>query len=211
MQHESQDLMVSKKISVVIIEDHKITLDGLNFVLSQQADLLILGSAETFTEGFAIAKETRPDVILVDLHLPDSPGPKSLIRQLVDLNTSKVVVFSGEKREVFIEAALAAGASAYVLKYEPASVVADTIRKVMNDLAKRPAPPGPQIRLSPGEKQILRLLAQGCRYQDIADSRFTSVATVKKQCERLQEKLSLESREQLIAWAVNNGFNAVDE
>lgn len=204
-------------IRVLIVEDHKVTLKGLKLALEEEPDISVVGAAETFTDGLRLCRSFQPAVLLLDLHLPDSPGPRSMIRQFALQLELRIVVFSGEKRQIFREAALAAGAHAYLLKDESDEVIAQTIRNCVTGTHKSDAASGrdcPGVgepRLSQGEKQILQLLARGMKYQDIADVRVTSPATVRKQCEHLQEKLSLDSREQLIAWAVENGFSGLDE
>ena len=104
------------------------------------------------------------------------------------------------------------GVSAYLLKSERVAKVAEAVREVMNgkegiisdEVTKT------YKKITRAELEVLSMLGKGMKYQDIADQRLTSVATARKQCETLQLKLNLNSREQLIAWAVQNGFGSVD-
>jgi DNA-binding NarL/FixJ family response regulator len=104
------------------------------------------------------------------------------------------------------------GVSAYLLKSERITKVAETIRQV---LAGKKSITSEQVtaenkKITPSEQEILHMLGKGMKYQEIADQRYTSVATARKQCEVLQLKLGLENREQLIAWAVQNGYGSMD-
>jgi DNA-binding NarL/FixJ family response regulator len=104
------------------------------------------------------------------------------------------------------------GVSAYLLKSERVAKVAETIRLVVSG---KKAITSEQVtqdnkKITPSEQEILHMLGKGMKYQEIADLRFTSIATARKQCEVLQLKLGLENREQLIAWSVQNGYGSKD-
>jgi len=204
--------MQSAPIKVLVVEDHQVTLDGLQMGLSREADMMVVGTASDSDVGFAMAEKEHPDVILLDLHLPGSYGPKSMIQAFCSVPGSQVIVFSGESRMAFIQIVLNLGVSGYLLKSESINKVADSIRAVVSgkkpllsqELTTR------DTRVTKSEQEVLRMLALGMKYQDIADQRFTSPATVRKQCELLQLKLGLNSREELIAWAVRSGYGSLD-
>jgi DNA-binding NarL/FixJ family response regulator len=201
-----------ESISVLIVEDHQVTLDGLKMGLSSQAGLDVVGSATTSDEGLELADKLRPDIILLDLHLPGKQGPKSMIQSFCNIAGSRVIVFSGESRMAFIQTVLAVGAAGYLLKSETISKVAETIREVMGGkrfvISKELI--GGETNVTRSEQDVLKMLAHGMKYQDIADRRTTSPATVRKQCELLLLKLGLNSREELIAWAVKNGYGSLE-
>lgn len=203
---------VEKKITVLVLEDHQVTLDGLRMGLSLEPDLEVLGCATGSDEGLQLAAEKHPDVILLDLHLPGTYGPKSMVKDFCDLPGSKVLIFSGESRMAFIQAVLALGVCGYLLKSETVARVAEAIRDV--HAGKKPilstSLTGGETKLTKSEQEVLKLLAQGMKYQDMAEERMTSPATVRKQCELLLLKLGLKTREELIAWAVQNGYGNLD-
>lgn len=203
---------MSEPIKVVIIEDHQATLDGLSIGLAQEGDIKVIASSLDGDEGFALVESLKPDVVLLDLHLPGSQGPRSMVERFSKLSESKLVIFSAESRMAFIQTVLAMGVQAYLLKSERVAKVAETIRRVMrgetgivSEQVK-----GNWKKLTRSEDEVLRMMAKGMKYQDIADARTTSITTVRKQCETLLLKLGLETREQLIAWAVENGYGSVD-
>jgi DNA-binding NarL/FixJ family response regulator len=104
------------------------------------------------------------------------------------------------------------GVSAYLLKSERVSTVADTIRLVMEGQTSIISSEVTKTykKITRAEMEVLTMLGRGMKYHEIAEHRVTSVATARKQCETLVLKLGLETREQLIAWAVQNGFGSVD-
>jgi DNA-binding NarL/FixJ family response regulator len=196
----------------VIIEDHQATLDGLSIGLSQESDIQVIATSLDGDEGYAIVEEMKPDVVLLDLHLPGSAGPRSMVEKFSQLKSTKLVIFSAESRMAFIQTVLAMGVQAYLLKSERVAKVSETIRRVMkgetgivSEQVK-----GNWKKLTRSEDEVLRMMAKGMKYQDIADARTTSITTVRKQCETLLLKLGLDTREQLIAWAVENGYGSVD-
>lgn len=200
------------KITVLIVEDHEITRSGLEMMLGQQPDMEVVGACGNSDDGLKTANNQRPDVILLDLHLPGSSGPVSTVRSFCDIPGARVIVFSVENRPAYIDTVMQLGPAGYLLKSESTATVIDTIRRVVSDhkkitsktLSSMPA------KLTPSEQEVLRMLAKGMKYQTIAESRHTSPETIRKQCEMLVLKLGLDTREELIAWAAKNGYDAID-
>jgi DNA-binding NarL/FixJ family response regulator len=205
-------LRMSEPITVIILEDHQVTLDGLRLGLSQETDIKVLAVAANSDDGLRLVQELKPRIILLDLHLPGSLGPKSMVKEFCDMQSSRVLVFSGESRLAFVQAVLALGAHGYLLKSESVARVAEAIREISG--GKHPiiseALASGDTKLTRSEQEVLRMLARGMKYQDMAEERLTSPATVRKQCELLLLKLGLKTREELIAWAVQNGYGNLD-
>lgn len=203
---------MSNQISVLIVEDHQVTLDGLELGLSREKDILVVGTATNSDDGLAQARQKKPDIILLDLHLPGQNGPKSMIQAFCSILGSRVIVFSGESRIAFIQIVLGLGVAGYLLKSESVAKIAETIRQVMagkKSVISQELLEG-ETKVTRSEHEVLKMLARGMKYQDIADYRQTSPATVRKQCELLLLKLSLNTREELIAWAVQNGYGSLE-
>lgn len=201
---------MTEKIKIVVIEDHQVTLDGLISGLSREEDFEVIGSSDNIDDGLKLTEEKRPDILVLDLHLPGSLGPKGMIAEFLRFPDMKLVIFSAESRQAFIHAVLSMGVSAYLLKSERIAKVAETIRKVMQGESNIVTEDITYDRkkLTPSEQEVLHMLGRGMKYQEIADERCTSVATARKQCEVLLLKLDLSNREQLIAWAVQNGYGS---
>ncbi len=201
------------KIKLVLVEDHEATLKGLRSELSAESDFEVVGIATTSEEGLNLARALRPNIVLLDLHLPDSEGPKTLSESFCALADTRVIVFSGDARAAILQIVLKTGVSGYLLKSEPIAKVADAIRRVSAgdapvisaelDNTQHP-------KVTGAEQHLLTLLARGMKYQEIGEKRFTSPETVRKQVDALLDKLGVESREALIAWAVDNGYGKLD-
>ncbi|MBC7997293.1 MAG: response regulator transcription factor [Leptolyngbya sp.] len=201
---------MTEKIRIMVVEDHQATLEGLSGALGREEGFEIVGMSENSDDALKLADQVRPNVIVLDLHLPGSLGPKEMVDEFVRVPDTKVVIFSAESRIAFIEAVLAQGVAAYLLKSERLSTVADTVRRVVRGEKNivSQALTFDHKKLTPSEQEVLHMLGRGMKYQEIADERLTSAATARKQCEVLQLKLNLENREQLIAWAVQNGYGS---
>ena len=165
--------------------------------------------------GSAWPGKSIPDVVVLDLHLPGTLTPRATIEAFSALagEKTRLIIFSAEARMAFIQSVLAMGVSAYLLKSERVATIADTIRQVMEGktgLISSRGHQDPTKKITRAELEVLSMLGKGMKYHEIAEHRMTSVATARKQCETLLLKLGLETREQLIAWAVQNGFGSVD-
>ncbi len=204
--------MPDKTVNILIVEDHQVTLEGLTAGLAREPNFSVVATSANSDEALTLVEQTKPQVVLLDLHVPGTRGPKSMIEEFCRIPGLKIVIFSAENRLAFVQAVLAMGVSAYLLKSERIAKVADTISAVVSGktgIVSDELMHGFR-KLTPSEAEVLSMLGQGMKYQDIADQRYTTVATVRKQCETLQLKLGLESREQLIAWAVKNGYGSVE-
>lgn len=200
------------EVTVAIVEDHEATLTGLISALSQEEGIQVIASATDAQTGLELTREKKPDIILLDLHLPGSDGPRSTVQKFCQLKTSKVIVFSAENRRAFVQAILDLGVAGYLLKSESMRNVIDAIKQVAGGtkLVKSSSIAAGKEKLTKAEQEVLNLLARGMKYQEIAQERSASPATVRKQCEFLLLKLGLDNREQLIAWAVENGYGKLD-
>lgn len=201
-------------IRILIVEDHEATLKGLKSELSAEPDIEVVGTAACSEEGLELARTMQPDVVLLDLHLPDSQGPKTLVETFCGMPKSKIIVFSGDSRTAILQLVLQTDVRGFLLKSEPISKVAEAVRDVVNGkgpiISKELIGSGGNTRLTGAEQHLLKLLARGMKYQEIANQRVTSPETVRKQVDVLLAKLNLNSREELIAWAVNNGYGKLE-
>ena len=199
-------------IRVLIVEDHNATLDGLSLGLSRNAELEVAGTAENSDQGLLLVEDLKPDVVILDLHLPGSMSPKVMIKTYAKRCSAKLIIYSAENRLALVQAALQLGVSAYLLKSERVTVLGEVIRRVHSGITGIVSEDLGQdsSKLTKAEAEILSMLASGLKYDEIGQRRFTSPATARKQCDNLLLKLGLDSREQLIAWAVNNGYGALD-
>jgi DNA-binding NarL/FixJ family response regulator len=205
---------MTESIRVLIVEDHEVTREGLAAGLARHSDLNVIATVGSSDEGLTLAKESKPNVVLLDLHLPGQNGPKTMVKHFCELPGTNIIVFSSERRLAFVKVVMAMGVSAYLLKSEPIPSVAQTIRAVVagkKNILSEELTNDSGTKITPSEAEVLSLIGHGLKYQDIADKRFTSPNTVRKQCETLLLKLGLTTREELIAWAVNNGYASLED
>lgn len=201
-------------IRVVIIEDHEATLKGLQGELSKESEIDVVATATTSQSGMEFVRELNPDVVLLDLHLPDSEGPRSLTENFCKNTKARIIVFSADSRTAILNMVLSAGVAGYLLKSEPVANVLKAIKKAVESApivsAELEEARSAGSKLTPTEQHLLKLLARGMKYHDIGAIRVTAPETVRKQVDALVDKLSLESREELIAWAVENGYGKLE-
>jgi DNA-binding NarL/FixJ family response regulator len=184
-------------------------MEGLRSWIEKNPDFRLVGSASTAGAAIQLANAEKPMVTLLDLHLPDNMNIQQAIKELATTGT-KVVIFSAEDRKYFVDLTLQSGAAGFISKSENYGTITKVLREVCFTEGRFLSENLKQNRqsLTDVEKELLAMLARGMKYDDIANLRVTSAHTVRKQCDRLQTKLRLTSREELIAWAVSNGYSA---
>ena len=209
------------RIRVLVVDDHAVLRAGLRMLIRAQADMDVVAEAADGDEAVRKATEARPDVVLMDLSMPGTGGIRAIERLRQDCPASRVLVLTMHDVPVYLRSALAAGASGYVVKSAADSELLSAIRGVhrgrtvldpelaasalQNTLGRRPAG-GPAGPLSPREREVLDLIAQGYTNQQIADRFGLSVKTIETHRSRLVEKLGLRSRAELVRYALDSGL-----
>ena len=197
-------------IRIIICDDHPVVREGLASVLGRRSDLKIIGSVGSVNELLAAARKSPPDVILLDLELPDSSGLVAIERLARIAPSTKVVMFTVHETEETVTAALNAGAMGYVQKGAPADEIADAIRDVyagrmhvQPDVAASAIAGGRHRRgdLSVRQREVLRLIAGGRSNKQIAASLAISERTVKFHVTAIMNKLGVDNRAQAAAAA----------
>jgi DNA-binding NarL/FixJ family response regulator len=203
-------------IRVLVVEDHPIVREGVTTVLEREADIEVAGSAETIAHGLRLASKIEPDVVLLDLKLPDSTavdGVAGFVRQGV-----RVVVFTAYDTDEDVFRAIQSGAKGYLLKGSPAAEIAQAIRQVhagesylsphiASKLVKGVTEPRRRSRqLSARERGVLRLVAAGLSNRQIARTLSISERTVKFHVAALFNKLGADNRAQAVALAAERGL-----
>jgi DNA-binding NarL/FixJ family response regulator len=211
------------RIRILIADDHAVLRTGLRMLISSQRDLEVVGEAGDGDEAVRKAAALRPDVALVDISMPGSGGIKAIERIREATPTTRVLVLTMHDMPAYLRAALAAGASGYVVKRSADSALLAAIRDVsrgrtaldpalaasvvQSGLRRRGATgTSPAAPLSQREREVLELVAQGYTNQQIADHLGLSVKTVETYRARLVEKLGLQSRAELVRYALDSGL-----
>jgi two-component system response regulator NreC len=215
----------SRKIRVMIADDHAILRAGLRMLVDAQVDMEVVSEAPDGEKAIQTARETKPNVALLDLTMPRVGGMKALEKLAKDCPETRVLVLTMHDDPAYLRSALAAGASGYLLKRAVDAELLAAIRAVhrggifvdprlasvlVHDvLAKKGPKDGPRRPvniLSRRELQVLGLVARGYTSAQIARQIFVGVKTIETYRARLTEKLGLRTRSDVIRFAVQTGL-----
>jgi DNA-binding NarL/FixJ family response regulator len=203
----------------VLVDDHAMFRSGVRAELGDRVQ--VIGEAGGVAEAVAIITDKRPDVVLLDVHMPDGGGLAVLEAVSKQLPDTRFLALSVSDAAEDVIALIRAGASGYVTKTISADELADAIARVADgDVvfsprlagfvldAFRDAPVTPSIDpeidlLTPREREVMRLLARGYAYKEIASELFISIKTVETHASNVLRKLQLSSRHQLTRWAAD--------
>ena len=205
--------MSEAKIRVLIVEDHQVVADGLSALLNDQPDITVVGSAASVAESVARAHDLKPDIALVDFRLTDGTGADAGIGIRQVWPDTRLIFLTREDSDAARFAAIEAGASAFIHKSQAASDVVDAIRQVaagatlftprtIATLLNRRREMDTQLEsLTPREKEVLRLMAEGTPSRDIATKLGISYTTVRTHIRSLGSKLGVHSKLEAIVRA----------
>jgi len=208
-----------KKIRVLLVDDHTILREGLRNILNAQPHIIVIAEAEDGRRGVKMACELVPDIVLMDISLPLLNGLEAT-RQIKKYRPEiQVIILSMHENEEFIRNALSLGAMGYILKDADSNEIIDAIQDVMNDepvlspaitrlvaadyLRWGDIRKGESINgLSPREREVLQLIAEGYTNKEIAEILSISIKTVQAHRYNLMGKLDLHDRGELIKYAI---------
>ena len=202
-------------IRIVVADDHPIVRGGIVALLDSADDMEVVGQAATGTEAVELALSLQPDLVLMDLRMPELTGDEATAAILQDSPGIRIVVLTTYESDENILTAIEAGASGYLLKAAPQEEILAGIRSVARgDVALAPSiaallvrrVKSPAITLSPRETEVLRLVAAGHSNPSIARSLFLSEATVKTHLLHVFEKLSVGDRTRAVTKATELGL-----
>jgi two-component system response regulator NreC len=212
-----------KKISILLGDDHTLLRCGLRLLLEQQNDLVVVAEAEDGRKAVALAASWNPDVAVLDVGMPNLNGIEAAKQITARDGKTAVVILSMHHDESYILRALKAGARSYLLKDSAQSDLVAAIRAVaqgksffspavskilLEDYVRKLKRSGAEDSydlLTPREREILQLVAEGKSNKDIAGALNLSVYTVETHRANLMEKLNLRSVPDLILYAVRKG------
>jgi DNA-binding NarL/FixJ family response regulator len=208
------------RIRVLLVDDHAVVRMGLKSFFDMLDDIEVVGEASDGSEGVAMARRLTPDVVLMDLLMPNMDGVTAIGRIKAELPETEIVTMTSFIEEEKVTAALEAGASGYVLKDAEADEVADAVRaayagevhldpQVARLLAQRmrqkKSPEDELVEpLTEREKDVLRLLGQGMSNKDIGAALFITERTARTYVSNILGKLGLASRTQAALYAVEH-------
>jgi DNA-binding NarL/FixJ family response regulator len=211
-----------ERLRVMIVDDHEVWRIGLKQALEADGRAVVVAEATDGASAIAMAAEAMPDVVVMDMIMPTVGGAAATQRIIEQLTYAKILVVSvsGEREDVLD--AIKAGASGYVLKSEPAQSIAEAVHAtsrgepvitaalaglVLNEFRTLAAKEPNEPLLTMTETEILRLVAKGYKYREIAEQRFIALKTVQNHVQNILGKLHMHTKYELIAYAIRHGLD----
>jgi two-component system, NarL family, response regulator LiaR len=212
-----------KKITVLIADDHPIVQQGMKLFLDSQKDITVVGIAENGKQAIEMVRKIKPDVVVMDINMPNIDGIEATRQIRAENPTVQVVVLTSHNQDAMIFPAIKAGALSYLLKSSSPDEVAEAIRaaklkqaRLHSHVAQRLMDEVTGNRKSPEilttrEIDVLKLVAQGMDNQTIAQTLTLSDKTVKTHISNILMKLNLSDRTQAAIYALKEGIVPLDK
>jgi DNA-binding NarL/FixJ family response regulator len=209
-------------IRVMVVDDHPMWRDGVRADLEASGTATVVAEASDGGEAVEKARAAMPEVILMDLQMPTVSGVEATRLIVGESPHIKVLVLSASAEEADVLEAVKAGASGYLLKSTPAAEVSAAVRRVREgepvftpslaglvlDEFRRVATKDPEEpKLTPRETEVLKLVAKGYAYREIAEKLFISVKTVQNHVQNILTKLQMRKRYELMRYAIQKGLD----
>lgn len=213
------------KTRLVIADDHKIVRDGLVALVHTVPSLEVVGEAESGRAALEQARQLRPDVVVMDIAMPDLNGVDATRQILAEVSDVRVVALSMHSDRRYVTGMLEAGASGYLVKdsaFEELARCVETVMQgrtylspriagiVVDDYVQRLSPEERSQTLSPREREVLQLLAEGWSTKQVAGRLNVSVKTIESHRKRIMDKLDLHSIAELTKYAIREGLTALE-
>jgi DNA-binding NarL/FixJ family response regulator len=204
-------------IRILIVDDHPAMRLGLRALLKKVPDFCVVGESATGSAAIILSRETRPDIVLMDIDLPDISGIEAIQQIVTDLPDVRVLGFSNYSENQTVYKAIRAGATGYLLKIDAIETIVSAIREthqgvpyfskragteLIYQIQSRKNLAVPQVNLTPQEKVILDMLAEGDTDPMIAERLFVSPGTIRTHVSNILKKLGLKTRSQLVIYAL---------
>ena len=218
--------MTDEPIRVMVVDDHPMWRDGVRADLESSGTATVVAEASDGGEAIERARESMPEVVLMDLNLPTVSGVEAT-RQIIEESPHvKVLVLSASAEEADVLEAVKAGASGYLLKSTPSAEVTAAVRRVrdgepaftpslaglvLNEFRRVATKDPTEPVLTARENEILKLVAKGYTYREIAEQLFISVKTVQNHVQNILTKLQLRKRYELMRYAIQRGLDRAPE
>ncbi len=215
-------------IRVLIADDHKIMLAGLRSLLEKQTDFEVVGEAENGRKAVQMAQEKTPDVVVMDVSMPDLNGIEATMQIVESLPGTRVIALSMHSDKRFVMGMLRAGASGYLLKDCASQELANAIVQVAGGKKYlSPEITGVVIDdfllggsseevttaaspLSPREREVLQLIAEGWSTKQIASHLYVSIKTIETHRRQIMRKLDLHAIADLTKYAIREGLTSIE-
>lgn len=218
-------MKADKRITVLLAEDHMIVREGLKKLLESESDIEIVGEATTGRQAVELTQKLHPDVIVMDIAMPQMNGLEATRQILKAFPKVKVIILSAHSDDAYVENATSLGAMGYLIKQTSAHFLSEAIREVhkgntffsptvakrfqkrrQDSLDRKGVPKAGGIRLSSRETEVLQLIAEGEANKQIAEKLAISIKTVEKHRDHLMHKLDIHDTAGLTRYAIAVGI-----
>ena len=207
---------------VLLVDDHEIMRDGLREVLQRSGAFDVVGEAGDGETAVRVAQSVKPDVVIMDVMMPVKSGIDACREITETLPSTRVLILTASSEEDAVMEALTAGAVGYLQKYSGKEDLLRTVKEVAEGQFRMPADAIRRVfsgirtaeqrktdelsRLTGREMEILTLFAQGQSYAMIAQARGNQPLTIRNAIYGIQDKLGIETKQELVVWAVRSGL-----
>jgi RNA polymerase sigma factor (sigma-70 family) len=216
------------KIRVLVADDHAIIREGLRVMLGNQPDMEVIGTASNGNETIQFVDQNEPDVVVIDISMPELNGIETISRMLPDHPNIKIIVLSIHETKPYVYRTLKAGARGYLIKETAGLEVVDAVRAVqrgerylsqriadlLTDISFRQLETSMEVSpldaLSPREREILQLVAEGRTSQEIGERLSISSKTVDTYRSRLMHKIGVGDVAGLVKFAIQHGVISLE-
>jgi DNA-binding NarL/FixJ family response regulator len=215
-------------IRILLADDHRILREGLRSLLAQQTDITVVGEASDGDTAVTLARELRPDIVIMDVVMPGLGGVEATRRIRAELRDTKVIGLSMHADRRFVSEMLRAGALGYLVKdsafeelnlavrtvmqdrpYLSAAITGSLVEDFVRQACTQERQMTPLHMLTTREQEVLRLLADGKRVKEIAHILSISVKTVESHRQNIMDKLEIHSTIELTRYALREGLSSI--
>ncbi len=215
-------------IKILIADDHKITRDGLAALIEKQPDMEVIGEAENGRTAVKLVDELKPDIIIMDIRMPDLNGIDATKQIISNSPGSKIIALSMYSDRRYVKGMLQAGVSGYLVKscafdelvnaitavaenqaYLSPSIADTVMKDYVQSLSANTNSQSLDSSLSSREREVLQLISEGASADRIATQLHISVKTVSTHRRNLMEKLAIDNMADLIKFAVREGLTSI--
>jgi DNA-binding NarL/FixJ family response regulator len=207
-------------VRVLVVDDHVVFADALATILGTEAGFQVVGKGSTVQEAIAAARALQPDVVLLDVHMPDGSGVDAAAAIKKERPQTQVVILTSDEEESVLQAAVHAGVTGYLSKHEPASEVIQAVRSASQGEAliapymlarllrgmQKQQPAAPNTPLTPRELAVLQELALGHDNHLVARDLKMSPNTVRTHVQNILSKLKVHSKLEAVSRGIREGW-----
>ncbi len=211
-------------IRAILVDDHPVVRNGFRALLEQEPDIRVIGEAENGRDALAVVRELRPDVVIMDVAMPGLNGIEAARQILREFSKTRILGLSMHPSRKVVAGMLRAGASGYVLKTCALEELVQAVRAVssgktylspevaggvVDDYCRQLEAESPLPTISPREREVLQLVAEGKQSKEIAKTLNISVKTVESHRNNIMAKLDIHSVAELTKYAIQEGLTGI--